>query len=265
LLLQHGMLSFSSPDTLKFLGHRINVSGKIPANYHGELTTDFKRRSSGDRVKYRIDGNSLKHYGKASTPVGDVFRVETLTQKVEMFKVYRPSESGPEDDLRWQRMRRGVADMYRRAEVSQKANERYLDALSAVDDSTRFSEFTRALERPCQYQGRRVRALRLFEADDHQLLLAVNRGEFMVRGIRNRDLQVLLYGPVDPDRPLSLKEKRRRSAAISRKLRILRAHGLLQKVPKTHRYQVTAHGRLAITAILTMDRTSIQALNRVAA
>jgi len=48
-----------------------------------------------------------------------------------------------------------------------------------------------------------------------------------------------------------------RSAAISRKLRILRAHGLIQKVPKTHRYQVTSNGRLAITAVLTMDRTSI--------
>jgi hypothetical protein len=33
LLLQHGMLSFSSPDVLQFLGHRINVSGEIPANY----------------------------------------------------------------------------------------------------------------------------------------------------------------------------------------------------------------------------------------
>ena len=65
-------------------------------------------------------------------------------------------------------MRRGVADMHRRATVSQKANERYWDALSTVDDTTRFSEFTRTLEQPCQYRGRRVRALRLFQADDHQ-------------------------------------------------------------------------------------------------
>src|SRR5450759_2702383 len=94
---------------------------------------------------------------------------------------------------------------------------------------------------------------------------AVNRGEFLIRGFRNRDLQPLLYGPVHPNSPLSLKEKRRRSAAISRKLRILRAHGLIQKVPKTYRYQVTSHGRLAITAVLTMDRTSIALLNKAAA
>jgi hypothetical protein len=162
-------------------------------------------------------------------------------------------------------MRHGVADMHRRAEVSQRANERYWDGLSAVDDSTRFSEFTRTLEQPCQYQGRRVRALHLFQAGDHQLLQAVNRGEFLIRGFRNRDLQPLLYEPVHPHSPLSPKEKRRHSAAISRKLRILRAHGLIQKVPKTHRYQVTSHGRLAITAVLTMDRTSIALLNKAAA
>ena len=150
------MLSFSSADVLQFLGHRINVSGQIPGNYAGELTTDFKRRASGDRVKYRIDGDSLKGYGKASTPVGDLFRVETLTQNVEVFKTYRPKEGGPQEELQWCRMRRGVADMRRRAAVSQKANERSLDALSTVDDSTRFSEFTLDLEQPCQYRGRRV-------------------------------------------------------------------------------------------------------------
>ena len=265
LLLQHGMLSFSSPDVLKFLGHKTTLSGQAHGNFNAELTMDFKSRASGDRVRYGINGNSLKGYGKASTPVGDLFRVETLTQHVEVFKTYRPTEGGPEDDLRWRRMRRGVADRHRRAEVSQKANERYWDALSTVDDSTQFSEFTRALEQPCQYQGRRVRALHLFQADDHQLLKAVNHGEFTINGLRNRDLQLLLYGPVDPKAPLSAKEKRRRSAAVSRKLRILRAHGLIHKVPKTHRYQVTSHGRLAITAILTMDRTSIALLNKAAA
>ena len=169
----------------------------------------------------------------------------------------------------WRQMRRGVADMHRRAEVSQKSNERYRDALSTVDDSTRFHEFTRALEQPCQYQQRRAQrapgALHPFQADDHRLPQAVNRGEFALNGHRNRDLQRWLYEPADPLQPLPLKENCRRSAAVSRKLRILRAHGLIQKVPKTHRYQVTPHGRLAITAILPMDRTSIAPLNQAAA
>jgi hypothetical protein len=261
LFLQQAMLGYSSPDVMKFMGHRVNVSGEIPASYRGELTMDFKHRVTGDRVKYRMDGNSLKGYGKASTPVGDLFRVEATTQNVECFKVLRPLEGSPGNQLKPQRMRRGTADLYRRAEVSQKINERLYDALSTVDDSTQFSEFTRALEQPCQYKGRRVRALHLFREDDHRLLEAVNRGEFMLRGLRNRDLQEILYPPAPPDSPLTPKEKRRRSAAVSRKLRILRAHGLIQKLPKTHRYQVTSRGRLAITAILMMDRTSIAVLN----
>jgi hypothetical protein len=46
---------------------------------------------------------------------------------------------------------------------------------------------------------------------------------------------------------------------------MLRAHGLIQKVFKTHRYQLTENGRLAISAILTMHETSMSRLNRAAA
>ena len=77
-----------------------------------------------------------------------------------------------------------------------------------------------------------------------------------LNGLRNRDLQPLLYNPG----PLS---KRRRSAAIGRKLRLLRMHGILQKVPHTHRYQVTAAGRLALSAILTVDRASLTQLTQL--
>jgi hypothetical protein len=250
---------------LQFLGHRINVSGKIPANYGGEPTTDFKSRASGDRVKYRNNANSLKIYGKASTPVGDLYRVVTLAQKSGGFQSLpaqrrrrrRPTCNGGECCGAWPICTGAPRSL-------KKLMSAIWDALSTVDDSTR-SEFTRALEQPCQYQGRRVRALHPFQAEDHQLLQAVNRSEFAINGLRNRDRQLLLYGPVPPHSPLSPKEKRRRSAAVSRKLRILRAHGLIQKVPKTHRYQVTSQGRLAITAILTMDCTSIALLNKAAA
>jgi predicted transcriptional regulator len=73
-------------------------------------------------------------------------------------------------------------------------------------------------------------------------------------------LQALLYGAP----PTSAREKRQRSGAISRKLRMLRAHGLIQKVPRTHRYQVTAEARSILTTVLTTARTSLQQLNRVA-
>ena len=38
----------------------------------------------GDRLKHWVQGNSLKCYGKAHTPVGDVFRVETMTGRADL-------------------------------------------------------------------------------------------------------------------------------------------------------------------------------------
>lgn len=259
--LEHGMLSFSSADLLRFLGKSLTPTGKIPPQFDGQITTDFKRRHSGDRIKHRINGNSLKGYGKASLPVGDVFRIETTTNQVDDLRAFRPKEGGPEDDLQWRPLRYGVADLHRRTEISQKANERYLDALSAIDDSTRISELIRTLEQPHGSGHHRVRALHPFSPEDHALLMAVNRGEFMLNGLRNRDLQQLLYKPG----PITPSEKRRRSTAIGRKLRLLRGHGIIQKVPHTHRYQVTPCGRIALTTILTVDRTSLAQLSRIAA
>jgi len=259
--LQHGMLNLSSPDVMRFLGKGLTPTGRIPPQFAGEIVTDFKRRVSGERIKHRINGNSIKEYGKAHTPAGDVLRIETTTNQVDDLRAFRPKEGGPEDDLKWRKLRYGVADLHRRCEISRKANERYLNALSVVDDSSRISELVRQLERPCGTGKQRVRALHPFSADDHALLEAINRGEFVLNGLRNRDLQALLY----PPGPLTLVEKRRRSAAVGRKLRLLRTHGLIQKVPHTHRYQVTNHGRVAITAVLVVDRTSLDQLSKLAA
>jgi DNA-binding HxlR family transcriptional regulator len=62
-----------------------------------------------------------------------------------------------------------------------------------------------------------------------------------------------------------LAEARCRSAWISRKLRLLRAHGLIYKITHTHRYQLTTAGRSATTAILTALRSTIRQLTTTAA
>jgi hypothetical protein len=102
------------------------------------------------------------------------------------------------------------------------------------------------------WQGKRSRALNPLATADGQLLEAVNRGEFILNGFRNRDLRGLLYTKPRRDEA----EERRRSAAISRKLRLLRAHGLIHKIPNTHRYQLSTHGRDVINALLAARRAS---------
>jgi hypothetical protein len=46
---------------------------------------------------------------------------------------------------------------------------------------------------------------------------------------------------------------------------MLRAHGLLQKLLQTHRYQVTPNGRKAITAILAAMAATVGQLTKLAA
>ena len=262
LFLRHGMMNLSSADVMRFWGKQVTLKGTLPDRFAQDITTSLKARISGERLKHWVQGNSLKAYGKAHTAVGDIFRVETMTAAVHMFCHFRAAEGGSPDSRKWRIMRRGVADLFARTQRSQKANDRYLDSFATVDDSTRIAELLEPLERPCEYNGRRVRALRPFETEEQRLLQAVNRGEYAVNGFRNRDIKALLFAP--SDHPLDAKEKRRRSAAISRRLRILRAHGLIRKIPKTHRYQLTDQGRLAINAILTVQQTSMRTLNQAA-
>ena len=92
------------------------------------------------------------------------------------------------------------------------------------------------------------------------LLEAVSRHEELSNGLRNRDLRRLLY----PDKAATVAEQRRQSAAVTRQLRLLRAHGLIRKVPKTHRYVVSEAGRLAITALLAAHNASVEELTRCA-
>jgi hypothetical protein len=259
LLTQHGMLSFDSSDVLRYFGKRVNQSGSIPANFCGTLETDLKYRHQGERVKYRMNGNSVKFYDKAYSEVGSVLRgAETTINQVQDFRVYRPKEGGAEEDLQWRGMRKGIADLHRRSEVSQKANERLLGALACVDDSRSIEELTKSIQKPVCWGGRRLRPLRPW-ADDQPLLTAISQGGMLINGFRNRDLHTIVYG----DAAVPAGERKRRSAAISRKLRLLRAHGLIQKVPRTHRYHVTEAGRTILVAIAATARTTLHQLNNL--
>jgi hypothetical protein len=67
-----------------------------------------------------------------------------------------------------------------------------------------------------------IRALQPF-GKDNALLLAVNRGEFLLQCPRNLHLQTLFTAP-----RLRLRNNDGRGAWVSRHLRILSAHGLIQ-------------------------------------
>ena len=54
-------------------------------------------------------------------------------------------------------------------------------------------------------------------------------------------------------------------ALTAAELPVLRAHGLIQKVASTHRYQLTPQGRTSLAAILAAQQASTQQLTQMAA
>jgi hypothetical protein len=98
-------------------------------------------------------------------------------------------------------------------------------------------------------------------AEDRALLSAINHGEFAIHGFRNRDLRAIFFRYTSDDE----QQRRRHSAWISRKLRLLRAHALITKIVGTHLYQLTCGGRRIIVAILSALRSTVAQLMPVTA
>jgi hypothetical protein len=123
LLVRHGMLSFGSPDVIRYCGRKVNLSGAIPNHFGGTLKTDLKRRQEGERVKYQMNGNSARFYDKACRAIAGVsMGAETTIVTVRDFRSYRAQKGGAADDLRWRPLRKGIADLHWRTEISQKTN-----------------------------------------------------------------------------------------------------------------------------------------------
>jgi hypothetical protein len=255
-LIHHGMTTFSSPDVMRFLGRPVPASGKVHRSFAGEVISDLKDRQEGVRIKHSIEGNSLKLYDKWVN-----LRGECTMNNAKGFKVYRPKEGDEHGELAWRDLRKGIADLHRRTQVSHAAINRYLDAMAAVDETTPLRDLAKDLCRPTSLNGTRMRALNPWSPEDGALLKAVNHGEFTIKGFRNRDIRQLLFA----SKPESKKEERRRSGVVTRKLRLLRAHGLIAKIQKSHSYQLTEKGRIAITPLLSAREANTAELTKLAA
>ena len=251
-LIHHGITTFGSRDVLRFLQQKVPASGGFHGSFAGEVVSDLKHRPEGVRIKHASGVNSVKLYDKH----GQVLRVETTIHDASGLKVYRPVRDAPDGELKWQELRKGVADLHRRCELSQASNARYLDALAAVESPTPLGELSKPLCRRLVKEGRRYRALNPLGEQDARLLEFVGRGEHLISGFRNRDVRQCLDG----DRSKDAAVQRRQSGRVSRLLALLQAHGLIQKTPRTHRYQVTERGRQQIAAILAARAAAVEKL-----
>jgi hypothetical protein len=252
---RHAFANFTSTKVLRFLGRCRRLSAGADLDVH----SDVQAFADSVRLKHWVNGNSVKMYDH-----GNVLRVETTVNEVKEFRSYRAAVGDPEGKKQWRVLRRSVADTYRRAEVSQGCNERYLESLSGVAATATVSELVSPWCKPTTEpgdSGRQVRALNPLAAADAALLTAVSDPKWQLDGLRNRDLSEALYGAA----PAEQDERKRRSAKVSRLLRLLRGHGILQKLPNAYRYRVRPESRDALLAVLAARQANADTLTANAA
>ena len=225
----------------------------------------------GLRLKHWLNGNSEKMYNKPGT---NALRIEATINNPKEFKAFRTPENAPPDPKpEWLPVRKGVADLYRRAQVSQASNDRFAAAQATVlsEDATPLKELVAGLcqrvvrpgrEKPdgSRSRPRTFRALNPLSPEDVHLLTMVSQPKFDISGMRNQDLRPALYHEVSTDP----QGQRRQASAVSRKLALLRAHGILEKVSKSHRYRLTEKGKKGLTALLATANAATSKLTSLA-
>jgi len=127
------------------------------------------------------------------------------------------------------------------AQVGFDANRRLLDVERLTSDPTIGTDAFRAVADPIVINNQRASALPFDSARTQALLSALVVFRLHPHGFRNTDLRALLAPLLGCDPSLMTQGR------MSYDLRRLRLHGLIERIPGTHRYTVTDRGfRLAV-------------------
>lgn len=244
-LLKHATLCFSAEDVLTFLGR------KLHGCFEGEVLNQYRKRWPGARVKHRMKENGIKMYDKH----GSVLRIETVINHPYEFKVRRQGRRKGQEVLGWFPMSKGVANLYRYAEVSHAANSRYLEALSTVGDPAQAQQHLQKLANAISHNGRSYRGFNPAAKKDIDLFAAVLRGEHAIMGFRNRDILNQLFSHIK-----DLSTLRRLGARVSRLLKLLHIHHLIAKIPRSRRWRVTLKGQSIMGVVLKIHHDNYPSL-----
>ena len=229
-LLEFALLTFSPKKIFCYLGR------KWHERFDGEVQTHYKSvREPGACVKHFMKHNWLKMYDK----LGLLLRVETVINQPGEFKVLRDCDHRDGTTTTgWFAMCKGVGNLHHYQSHAWACNQRYLEALAAVDDPTPAYDDLKTLTERQRQKGRSYAGFNPAREEEARLFAAVLAGDGIAQGFRNKDIRAALYaeqsrGP----------ERQRDSAAVGRILKRLHVRGLIMKVSRTRRWRVTDQGR----------------------
>lgn len=235
-LTHHAIQYFDSTRILRFLGRRTNIK------FNGEAKSELASRIEGVRVKHWVEENSIKMYDK----YGTVLRIETTINNAKRFRIQRKTTHRGKTIYKWFYMRKGLADIPRRVELSRAANQRYLEALSVVGEQKPCRDIFDPVSKSIVRNARSYRPLRPISPEDARIFAALIKGELTLQGFRNKDLRQRLQPSFESDP----KQKKKSAAKITRLLRLFRAHGLIHKSPRGRYYTVSPWGQQLMSAAL---------------
>jgi hypothetical protein len=208
-------LDLGRPDRVQLLFGR-RVSTRTPGRFRTRVITDGVVPSL--HVDYK--GSRIKQYHKE----GRALRTETT--------VNNPRDLG---------LRKRLTDLPALRAAAFAANRRLLDVQRVSHDGAVGAAALAAVTRPAVVGGQRAAALPFGDPRAQALLAALVLFCLLPRGFSNRDLRERL-APL-----LGLEPGAMTPGRMSYDLRRLRLHGLIARVPGTHRYRPTADGlRIAL-------------------
>jgi len=207
-------------------------------------------------VRHWVDQNSVKVYNEQNN-----LRIETTINNPKQFKVHRHPEGHPKDEPKKRLpLRKGVMDIPLRAKVSQDVNNRFMDNLSTFSDDLPARDLIDEVTSFRTENGRRFRALDP-TGKDRELLQAIADPKIRISGLTNK----MLFSTLAEKSFGSKRTQKQLSAKISRHLRLLRAHGIIRKLPKQNRYQLTQKGIRLTTVLNAFLAASTEKLMEMAA
>ena len=178
---------------------------------------------------------------------GRILRVETVINDPREFKVRRTRTRNGQQVKVWCPMNKGVTNLASYQSVCRAANDRYLNALSVVNDPTPAYSRVKDLTESKIHHGRRYAGFNPARSRDVKLFQAVMSGSHELRGFHNPEIRSYLFRESrDPV------ERRRQATHVSRLLKRLHVRGLIAKIPRTRRWRITARGRSLLGTILQL-------------
>lgn len=217
-----------------FLGRKINGASK------DEVGNDYSIRIEGTRIKHHMGPASIKMYDKR----GIVLRIETTINDVSFFRHHRKVEQRDGTTaFKLAPLKKSIYSLLDLQGMMAAANRRYLEFISALEDTSSGMKALQKVSEPTEFNGRRYKGINFFHQEDDRLLTALARGEFNISGLRNRDLQRFM-----PDK---------KPGWISRCIKRLRMHGLIKSIGHRYKYYMTDLGKRVVATGLSLRNMAI--------